>query len=98
MEGTVWAILPPLVAILLSFVTKNVLLSLFLGIFTGGLLMSSFNPFAAVGYSLNTIIGSMADEWNAKLLLFNLLMGAGIAFIWKLGGSMALSEWAKKKN
>ncbi|MFN3691347.1 MAG: Na+/H+ antiporter NhaC family protein [Fervidobacterium sp.] len=97
MEGTVWAILPPLVAIVLSFVTKNVLLSLFLGIFTGGLLMSSFNPFGAIGYSLSTIIGSMADEWNAKLLLFNLLMGAGIAFIWKLGGSMALSEWAKRR-
>lgn len=97
MQGTAWSILPPLVAIVLSFITKNVLLSLFLGIFTGGLLLSSFNPMAAVGYSLDKIIGSMADEWNAKLLLFNLLMGAGIAFIWKLGGSMALSEWAKKR-
>ncbi|MEN3042535.1 MAG: Na+/H+ antiporter NhaC family protein [Fervidobacterium sp.] len=97
MEGTAWAILPPLVAIMLSFITKNVLFSLFLGIFTGGLLLNSFNPVAAVGYSLEKIIGSMADEWNAKLLLFNLLMGAGIAFIWKLGGSTALSNWAKRK-
>ncbi len=97
MEGTLWSIVPPLVAIVLCFVTKNVLLSLFIGIFTGGLLLNSFNPITAVGYSLQKIIGSIADEWNAKLLLFNFLMGAGIAFIWKLGGSRALADWAKTK-
>ncbi|MEJ5228598.1 MAG: Na+/H+ antiporter NhaC family protein [Pseudothermotoga sp.] len=97
MEGSFWSVLPPLVAIVLCFVTKNVLLSLFLGIFTGGLLLNAFNPITGVGYSLEKIIGSMADEWNAKLLLFNLLMGAGIAFIWKLGGSKALADWARTK-
>ncbi|MGB9821522.1 MAG: Na+/H+ antiporter NhaC family protein [Pseudothermotoga sp.] len=97
MEGTIWSVLPPLVAIVLCFVTKNVLLSLFLGIFTGGLLLNSFNPIAGVGYSLEKIIGSMADEWDAKLLLFNLFMGAGIAFIWRLGGSKALADWARTK-
>lgn len=97
MAGTIWSILPPLVAIVLCFITKNVLLSLFLGIFTGGLLLNSFNPLSAFGYSLDKIVGSVADEWNAKLLLFNLIMGAGIAFIWKLGGSKALADWAKTK-
>ncbi len=97
MEGSFWSVLPPLVAIVLCFVTKNVLLSLFLGIFTGGLLLNGFNPIAGVGYSLEKIIGSMADEWDAKLLLFNLFMGAGIAFIWKLGGSKALADWARTK-
>jgi len=96
-EGSFWSVLPPLVAIVLCFVTKNVLLSLFLGIFTGGLLLNGFNPIAGVGYSLEKIIGSMADEWDAKLLLFNLFMGAGIAFIWKLGGSKALADWARAK-
>ncbi len=97
MAGTAWAILPPLVAIVLCFVTKDVLISLFLGILTGGLLMNGFNPLAAVGYSIDTIISSMSDDWNAKLLLFNLFMGAGIAFIWRLGGSKALADWAKTK-
>lgn len=97
MEGTTWSILPLLVAIVLCFITKNVVLSLFLGIFTGGLLLNNFNPFAGVVYSLEKIIGSMADEWNAKLLLFNLLMGSGIAFIWRLGGSKALADWARVK-
>ena len=96
-EGTAWSVLPPLVAIVLCFLTKNVLLSLFLGIFTGGLLLNGFNPIAGVVYSLEKIIGSMADEWNAKLLLFNLLMGSGIAFIWRLGGSKALADWARTK-
>ncbi|AEH50402.1 Na+/H+ antiporter NhaC family protein [Pseudothermotoga thermarum] len=97
MEGTLWAIVPPLVAIVLCFVTKNVLLSLFVGIFTGGLLLNSFNPITAVGYSLEKIVQSIADEWSVKLLLFNLMMGAGIAFIWKLGGSKALADWARNK-
>jgi Na+/H+ antiporter NhaC len=66
---------------LLSFITKNVISSLFLVILTGCLLLNNFNPFSAVVYSLEKIAGSVADEWNAKLLLFNLMMGAGIAFI-----------------
>jgi len=97
MVGTLWSVLPPLVAIVLSFITKNVILSLFLGILTGGLLLNNFNPFSAVAYSLEKIAGSVADEWNAKLLLFNLIMGAGIAFIWRLGGSKALADWARTK-
>lgn len=39
----------------------------------------------------------MSDEWNARLLLFNLFMGAGVAFMWRLGGSKALSKWAQKR-
>ncbi|WP_156487906.1 hypothetical protein [Fervidobacterium ngatamarikiense] len=48
---------------------------------TGCLLLNNFNPFSAVVYSLEKIAGSVADEWNAKLLLFSLIIGAGIAFI-----------------
>jgi len=70
------------VSILLSFITKNVISSLFLGILSGGLLLNNFTPFSAVVYSLENIAGSVADEWNAKLLLFNLIMGDGVAFIW----------------
>lgn len=91
------SLLPPLVAITLCFITKRVLVSLFLGVFTGGLIISSGNPLGGVAYALDTIIGSMADEWNARLLIFNLLMGAGVALIWRLGGSKALMDWAKTK-
>ena len=91
------ALLPPLVAIVLCFVTKGVIISLFLGIFTGGIIIANGNPLAGFSYTLDKIIGSMSDEWNARLLLFNLLMGAGIAFIWRLGGSKAMMDWAKTK-
>ncbi|WP_207751304.1 Na+/H+ antiporter NhaC family protein [Anaeromonas frigoriresistens] len=91
------AIIPPLVAIVLAFVTKRVLISLFLGVFSGGLIISGWNPFSGAAYSLSAIVGSITDEWNASLLLFNLLMGSGVAFIWRLGGSEALTTWARKR-
>ncbi|MCB9211442.1 MAG: Na+/H+ antiporter NhaC family protein [Ignavibacteriales bacterium] len=97
MDFGILSLLPPFVAILLCFLTKRVLLSLFIGIFIGSLIIVSGNPFSAVEYSLDAIIGSMADEWNSRLLLFNLFMGSGVAFIWRLGGSKALSNWASKK-
>ena len=99
MEGGygILALLPPVVAIVLCFVTKRVLISLFLGVFTGGIIMSTGNPFGGITYSLTTIIGSIVDEWNANLLVFNLLMGSGVALIWRLGGSRALTDWAKTK-
>ncbi len=84
-------------AILLCFLTKRVLLSLFIGVFAGGLIILHGNPFTAIEYSLDTMIGSITDDWNARLLLFNMLMGSGVAFIWRLGGSKALTNWAKKK-
>lgn len=91
------AIIPPLVAIVLSFITKRVLISLFAGILTGGVIISGGNILHGVGYTLDTIVGSVADDWNARLLIFNLLMGAGVAFIWKLNGSKALTDWARNK-
>ncbi|WP_026894789.1 Na+/H+ antiporter NhaC family protein [Clostridiisalibacter paucivorans] len=99
MEGGygVLAVLPPLIAIILAFVTKRVLVSLFLGIFTGGIIISGGNPFGGVVYSLDKIVTSMTDDYNARLLLFNLIMGSGVAFIWKLGGSEALTVWARDK-
>lgn len=92
-----WALVPPLLAIALAFVTKQVLISLFLGILAGGIIIGGGNPFVGIAYSLETISGSISDIDNAKLLLFNLLMGAGIAYIWKLGGSKALTSWARTK-
>jgi len=91
------AVLPPLVAIILCFVTKRVLISLFAGIFTGAIIISGGNPLAAAGYSLETIVAQVTDDWNARLLIFNLLMGAGIAYIWRLNGSKALTDWARTK-
>lgn len=89
------ALLPPIVAIGLCFATKQVLVSMFAGLFVGSLIISGWNPLAACAYSLDTIAVNMAD--NVILLLFTLFMGVGISFIWKLGGSLALADAAKRR-
>ena len=89
------ALIPPVVAIGLCFATKQVLISMFAGLFAGALVISNWNPFAAVSYSLDALATNMAD--NVVLLLFTLFMGVGIAFIWRLGGSYALAEAAKRR-
>ena len=89
------ALIPPVVAISLCFATKQVLLSMFAGLFSGALVICSWNPLSAVSYSLDVIATNMAD--NVVLLLFTLFMGVGISFIWRLGGSFALAEAAKTK-
>ena len=90
-------LLPPVIAISLCFITKQVLISLFAGLFTGALVISGWNPISGVTYSLAVIVENMTDPDNAMLLLFTMFMGVGISFIWKLGGSFALAEAAKKK-
>lgn len=90
------AIIPPLVAILLSFKTKAVLPSLFAGIFVGSIIIVGGNVFSGTAYAMDIIIESVTDPWNARLLLFTFFMGVGISFIWRLGGSFALAAWAKK--
>lgn len=89
------ALIPPIVAIGLCFATKQVLISMFAGLFAGSLIISNWNPLGACAYALNAISVNMAD--NVILLLFTLFMGVGISFIWKLGGSFALAEAAKRR-
>ena len=90
-------LLPPVIAISLCFITKQVLISLFAGLFTGALVISGWNPISGVTYSLAVIVENMTDPDNAMLLLFTMFMGVGLSFIWRLGGSFALAEAAKKK-
>ena len=89
------ALIPPVVAITLCFATKQVLVSMFAGLFAGALVICGWNPLSAVAYTLQTLADNMAD--NVILLMFTLLMGVGISFIWRLGGSHALAEAAKRR-
>lgn len=97
METTygILALIPPIVAIGLCFATKQVLISLFAGLFAGSLIVSGYNPILGVMKALDEIVVNMAD--NVTLLVFTLFMGVGIAFIWRLGGSFALADAAKKR-
>ena len=94
--GTFMALVPPIIAIGLALITKEVYSSLFIGIVTGGLLCANLNP---VG-TLNTIlsdgfIASLADEWNVGILIFLVLLGIMVALINKAGGSIAFGKWAQ---
>ena len=92
---TIWALLPPVIAIMLALVTKEVYSSLFVGIVLGGLLVNNFHPVA----TLNTVlvdgfIGSLADSWNVGILIFLVCLGIIVALVNKAGGSAAYGEWA----
>lgn len=93
-----WALLPAIVAIFMCFKTKQVIPSLFAGVFIAGVIVSKGNIFQAVSFSLETIVGQLSDPGNAKLILFTMFMGVGISFIWKMSGSKALSIWANHRE
>ena len=88
------ALIPPVVAIGLCFATKQVLISMFAGLFAGALVISNWNPFAAASYSLDALATNMAD--NVVLLLFTLFMGVGIAFILETGRQLRSGRSSQK--
>lgn len=98
-----WTITPPLVAITLAFITKNVVLSLFVGVFSGAFLLnlSGFNFLSAFTNAflgvINYILGSLADPWNAGIILQCLTIGGVIALVSKMGGAKAVAEALARK-
>lgn len=98
MFGTAWALLPPLVAIILALITKEVYSSLFIGILLGGCLAASFHPIAVLETTLNDgFFAALSDTWNIGIIMFLVLLGAFVALLNKSGGSHAYGEWAKKR-
>ena len=81
-----YSILPPLLAIILAISTKQVVLSLFAGIWMGFTIMSGFNPLAGVTASLDGIINVFTDPGDTRVLLFTLIIGSLIATIEHSGG------------
>ena len=97
MYATFWALIPPLVAILLALITKEVYSSLFVGIIVGGLFYADFNPVATVKHIFNDgLIKVMSDPYNVGILVFLVFLGIIVALMNKAGGSAAFGEWASK--
>jgi len=98
MYGTFWALIPPLVAIILALVTKEVYSSLFVGIVIGGLFYAGFQPETAILHIFNDgIIGSLSDVWNLGILVFLVILGVMVCLMNKAGGSAAFGRWAATK-
>ncbi|WP_255193117.1 Na+/H+ antiporter NhaC family protein [Natronobeatus ordinarius] len=88
------SLVPPLLAILLAIVTRRPILSLFLGIWAGGVIVTGS---IGIDQTFNWIAGSIADVFHAQILIFTLLLGSGVALIWRLGGAIAVRDWAVER-
>ena len=92
---TPWALLPPVIAIALALITKEVYSSLFVGIVAGGLLYSNFNFEGTLLHVFNDgIVGSLADAYNVGILIFLVILGVIVMLMNKAGGSAAFGRWA----
>ena len=97
MVGTFWALVPPIVAIVLALITKETYSSLFVGILVGALFVGGFNPVASLDTMLNDgFLGAIADGWNAGIFMFLVLLGIMVALVNAAGGSAAFGRWAVK--
>ena len=92
-HATFWALVPPVVAIGLALITKEVYSSLFIGIILGGLLSANFAPVATLDNLLNDgLIAAISD--TAGIFLFLVILGIIVALVNKAGGSAAFGRWA----
>ena len=91
--GTWWALIPPLLAIILAFITKEVYSSLFIGVAVGALLYSGFHPWD----SFVNFFEIMKNSMNLNILIFDVLLGMIIVLMAKSGGSAAYGKWAGTK-
>ena len=95
--ATIWSLLPPIIAIVLALITKEVYSSLFVGILAGGLIYSNFNFEGTVTHIFSDgFVGSLADSYNVGILVFLVMLGALVAMMNKAGGSAAFGRWATK--
>ncbi len=95
--GTLWALLPPVIAILLALITKEVYSSLFIGILVGAALYANFNFETIVNHMfIDGFVASLSDSWNVGILLFLVVLGAIVALMNKADGSAAFGNWASK--
>ena len=102
MYATVWALVPPVVAIVLALITKEVYSSLFVGIVIGGLFYgNAFQPgFSAERSVLHIfedgLVGVLSDSYNVGILIFLVVLGVMVSMMNKAGGSAAFGEWASE--
>ncbi|HZK33527.1 MAG TPA: Na+/H+ antiporter NhaC family protein, partial [Tissierellaceae bacterium] len=96
--STIWSLLPPVIAIGLALLTKEVYSSLFIGIMAGALLAENGNPVNAFTTMVGDgFISSLSDEWNVGILMFLVILGIMIVVMNRAGGSKAYGEWASTK-
>ena len=92
---TIWSLLPPVIAIGLALITKEVYSSLFIGILAGGLMYSGFSFEGTMQHVfVDGMIGQLSDSWNVGILVFLVVLGAMVILMNRAGGSAAFGRWA----
>ncbi len=94
--ATFWALVPPLIAIALALITKEVYSSLFVGILFGALLFAGFQPEATMNQIIDGgFVKVLSDSGNVGILIFLVILGTIVCLMNKAGGSAAFGEWAQ---
>lgn len=98
MYATFWALVPPIVAIVLALITKEVYSSLFIGILVGGLFYSGFSFEGTVTHIFSDgFVAVLSDSYNVGILIFLVILGAMVSLMNRAGGSAAFGHFAKEK-
>ncbi|MGI6204362.1 MAG: Na+/H+ antiporter NhaC family protein [Anaerovoracaceae bacterium] len=98
MVQTGWALVPPVVAIALALITKEVFSSLFAGILIGAIFYSNFSFHGTLDVMVKEgFIGALSDSWNVGIMIFLVVLGIMVVLMNKAGGSYAYGEWARKR-
>ena len=93
----IWGLIPPVLTITLAFITKDVMVSLFLGIFSGALIVAGGNPLMAIINLTDMLADSLNDGWNIRIFLFCALLGGLVGMLSKTGSARAFGRWAADK-
>lgn len=95
--ATFWSLVPPIIAIVLALITKEVYSSLFVGILVGGVIYANGNFETTMVHTIQDgFIASIADSYNIGILIFLVLLGALVSMMNKAGGSLAFGRWTTK--
>ncbi len=95
MVGSIWAFMPAIIAILLALITKQVYVSLFLGVFVGAMMYAGGNPLEAM-FTLYQVMSEKVGG-NAPIIVFLVILGILVVLMQKSGGARAYGEWAGNK-
>ncbi|HOJ94953.1 MAG TPA: Na+/H+ antiporter NhaC family protein, partial [Fervidobacterium nodosum] len=98
MEHYGWlSLLPPVLTVVLALLTKEVVFSLFTGVFVGYLIVNNWNPITALIGATDGIANSLNDSWNIRIVLFCALLGAFVGLMQATGAANAFGRWMASK-
>ena len=97
MYASIWSLVPPVIAIVLALITKEVYSSLFVGVLIGGAFWAGFKPEATILHVFQDgVVGVLTDSYNMGILIFLIILGVMVCMMNKAGGSAAFGRWAKE--